>query len=547
MEKREKITVDARAQHRLYVLQHVDAGRINAAEAARILRLSVRQVRRLQAGYRSEGLAALVHGNRGRAPGHRTPPELRERLVKLATEEYAGVNRAHLAELLAEREGIELPVRSLRRILAEGGVKPVRRRRPPRHRSRRERMAREGLLLQVDGSRHDWLEGRGPLLTLIGGIDDATGTVTGATFRLQEDAAGYFELFSQTARAYGLPAAVYSDRHGIFIKDRGRPPTLAEQLSGKLSFTQVGRALDQLNIGWIGAHSAPAKGRIERLWGTWQDRLITELRLAGVTTLEGANALLATFLPRHNQRFAVPAREPQAAWRALPAGLLPEMVFCFHYPRRVANDATIGWAGEPLALPRRRDGRSWAGRSVTLQERLDGSLWVSHEGKLYALRPAPPAPDSFARATCRVAPTVSPISSWSASPGPTESRRRDAGPGSRHPTTLGAVNLTVAGDIFTGRLRGRIHWPPTAQTRAARARGISRRRRNVGSSLLRKRAMRSPTFPPPRTPLSTPCFRRGCQRGCHIGPTPADGAPNGSVSRVKCWRAEWDSNPRHED
>ncbi|MDQ3937571.1 MAG: helix-turn-helix domain-containing protein [Chloroflexota bacterium] len=183
--------MDARAQHRLYVLQHVAAGRINIDEAARILKLSVRQIRRLQAGYRAKGPAALVHGNSGRAPAHRTPHELRERLVRLASEEYAGINRAHLAELLAEREGIELPVRSLRRILAEAGVKPVRRRRPPRHRSRRERMAREGLLLQVDGSRHDWLEGRGPMLTLVGGIDDATGLVTGATFRLQEDAAGY--------------------------------------------------------------------------------------------------------------------------------------------------------------------------------------------------------------------------------------------------------------------------------------------------------------------------------------------------------------------
>ncbi|MDQ3937570.1 MAG: hypothetical protein M3253_02700 [Chloroflexota bacterium] len=108
-----------------------------------------------------------------------------------------------------------------------------------------------------------------------------------------------------------------------------------------------------------------------------------------MTTLEGANGLLAGFLARHNRRFAVPAREPEPAWRALPAGLLPAAVFCFHYPRRVANDATIGWMGEPLALPRRRDGRSWAGRSVILQERLDGSLWVSHGGESYAVRRAP--------------------------------------------------------------------------------------------------------------------------------------------------------------
>ncbi len=390
MEKRETITVDARAQQRLYVLEHLGAGRITADEAARVLQLSVRQVRRLLAGYRSEGLAGLVHGNRGRPPVHRTPTELRERLVGLARTRYAGVNRAHLAELLAEREGITIAERTLRRILDEAGVGPARRRRPPKHRSRRDRMPRAGLLLQVDGSRHDWLESRGPLLTLVGGIDDATSHVTGGTFRLAEDAAGYFTMLTQTAQRFGLPGALYSDRHGIFIVEKNRPPTLAEQLAGKQTFTQVGRALDELDIGWIPARSPQAKGRVERLWGTLQDRLISELRLAGAATLHDANAVLATYLPRHNERFGVPAADPVPAWRPLPDGLAVEAVFCFHYPRRVANDATISWPGGPLELPRRRDGRSWAGRSVILQERLDGSLWVGHAGDVYPLRAAPP-------------------------------------------------------------------------------------------------------------------------------------------------------------
>ena len=169
------------------------------------------------ATYRAEGAAGLAHGNRGRAPGHRTPEALRARLVELARTTYAGVNRAHLAELLAEREGITITERTLRRILDEAGLAPVYRRRRARHRSRRDRMAREGLLLQVDGSRHDWLESRGPLLTLVGGIDDATSRLTGATFREAADAAGYFIMLIQTARRYGLPGALYSDRHGIFV------------------------------------------------------------------------------------------------------------------------------------------------------------------------------------------------------------------------------------------------------------------------------------------------------------------------------------------
>jgi transposase len=392
METRETITVDARAQRRLYVLQHLDAGRLTADQAAGVLELSVRQVRRLLASYRAGGLAGLVHGNRGRAPTHRTPDELRERLVGLARTTYAGVNRAHLADLLAEREGLAIPERTLRRILDEEGVAKARGRRRARHRGRRERMAREGLLLQVDGSRHDWLEGRGPVLTLVGGIDDATSRVTGATFRLAEDAAGYFLMLTHTARRLGLPGALYSDRHGIFHRDRQRPPTLAEQLTGQRSLTQVGRALDELDIRWIGARSPQAKGRVERLWGTLQDRLISELRLAGAETLEQANVVLARYLPRHDRRFAVPAADPAPAWRAWPLTLPPEAVLCFHYPRRVANDATVGWAGGSLQLPRRRDGRSWAGRSVILQERLDGSLWVSHEAALYPVRPAPADP-----------------------------------------------------------------------------------------------------------------------------------------------------------
>lgn len=392
METRETITLDARAQHRLYVLNHVLTGGLTTEEAARVLQLSIRQVRRLRRRYRVDGSAGLVHGNRARVPAHRIDDELRGRVVALATTTYAGVNHTHLAELLAEREGLEIAERTLRRILAEAAVRPVRTRRPPRHRSRRERMPREGQLLQVDGSRHRWFGPDFPFTTLVAGIDDATGRVPGGTFRAQEDALGYFTTFAQTAERHGLPGAVYSDRHGIFSVGQNRAPTLAEQLAGTRSLTQVGRALDEAAIGWIGAHSAEAKGRVERLWGTFQDRLVAELRLAGITTIADANAFLPVFLERHNARFAVSAADPAPAWRPWPEGLSSEAVFCFHYPRRVARDATISWPGGGLALPRREDGRSWAGRTVILQERLDGSLWVSHEGLCVPVGPAPADP-----------------------------------------------------------------------------------------------------------------------------------------------------------
>jgi hypothetical protein len=256
-------------------------------------------------------------------------------------------------------------------------------------------MSQAGLLLQVDGSRHDWLEGRGPWLTLVGGIDDATGIVTGAIFRAQEDAAGYLEVLAQTALRHGLPVGLYSDRHGIFWKGPQTVPTLAEQFAGRRSTTQFGRALEAAAIAWIAARSPQAKGRIERLWGTLQGRLTSELRLASAASLEEANRVLAGYLPRHNARFAVPAREADLAWRPLdrPA----EAVFCFRHLRRLASDGTLTLAGRSLMVVGRPPGRAGP-RSVTVQERLDGSLWVELDGHTLALQPAPERP-TILRAT----------------------------------------------------------------------------------------------------------------------------------------------------
>lgn len=386
--ERETITLDARAQRRLYVLNHVLVGELTAHQAAAYLDLSVRQVRRLLAAYRAEGAASLVHANHGRQPANRLDEALRRRLVELATGPYAEVNRAHLADLLAEREALPVPARTLRRVLAEAGVPAVRRRRPRGAHARRDRMTQAGLLLQVDGSRHDWLEGRGPWLTLVGGIDDATGTVTGGTFREQEDAAGYFHVLIQTSQAHGLPLGLYSDRHGIFWKGPAIP-TLAEQFAGRQPRTQLGRALELAGIAWIAARSPQAKGRVERLWGTLQDRLVVELRLAGADSREAANAVLATYLPRHNARFGVPAANPEPAWRALPAGQPPEALFCFRHPRHLARDGTLTLRGQSLRLA--DPGPRLPGpRSIVVEEWLDGSLWAEVEDALCPVVPAPP-------------------------------------------------------------------------------------------------------------------------------------------------------------
>jgi len=379
------VVLDRHAQRRLELLNRLLEDAVSIDQVAAALELSVRHVRRLLAAYRKTGAAALVHGNTGRRPINRLGDGRRAQLVELARTRYAGFNRAHLADVLAEEEAIEVPARTLRRILAEADVPTTRTRRPAQRHRRRERMARAGALLQVDGSRHDWLEGRGPWLTLVGGIDDATGIVTGARFGAQEDAAGYFALLLATVGRHGLPLLVYSDRHGIFWRDRTRPPTLAEQLAGEHSLTHVGRALADAQIGWIAARSPQAKGRIERLWGTLQDRLVSELRLARADSLEAANAVLARYLPRHNRRFAVPPADDAPAWRAWSGPRPAEAVFCFRYERRVANDGTLSWSGERLALPSRHDGAAWAGARVLVQERIDGSLWAEHREQQYRL------------------------------------------------------------------------------------------------------------------------------------------------------------------
>ena len=338
--------MDARTQQRLIVLTHVLAGELDPAIAAQALELSKRQVHRLTERLRTEGAAGLVHGNRGRTPANRTNDDLRSQVVEAASGSLAGFNPVHMSECLAEAdEPIEVSARTVRRILVQAGLRPPRTRRRSQRHDRRERMAQAGMLLQTDGSTHDWLEDRGPRLTLVGGIDDATSAITGATFRAAEDAAGYFLMLTETVRTHGLPLALYTDRAGIFIKETNRPPTLAEQLAGRRSLTQVGRALAQAGIGWIGAGGPQAKGRVERLWGTLQDRLLSELRRAKVDSAEGANALLAWYLPRHNDRFGVPAAIETPAWRPWSSEVPPEAVFCFHYRRAIEADATVSWPG----------------------------------------------------------------------------------------------------------------------------------------------------------------------------------------------------------
>jgi transposase len=431
--ERETITMTARDQQRAYVLTRHIAGELDIGEAAALMGLSVRQSVRLRAAFLARGPAALVHGNRGRPSNRRTDEGLRSRVVELAQTRYEGANDCHLTELLAEREAITLSRVTVRRILRTAGIVTPRRRRPARHRRRRERMPQEGLLLQLDGSRHDWLEGRGPWLTLLGAVDDATGRITAATFRDQEDTAGYFEILRATIRRHGLPAALYHDHHGAF--EAHDPKPVAElRLADARTPTQLGRALAELGIGSIAAGSPQAKGRVERIWGTFQDRLVTELRLAAAADRESANRILARFLARYNRRFAVPAADPEPAWRPLTPEIELDAVLAFRYRRVVAHDHTVRIGGIVLDLPPGPGGRGYAGRRVEVSLRLDGRLVVSDAGRRLLIRRTALDPSRLrgleaAPAVLRVAgPSLRPVPPYR--PGPAHPWRR-ATPGSQ--------------------------------------------------------------------------------------------------------------------
>lgn len=367
-----EVTLHQHEQARLHVLTSVIAGEIGIGEAAALMDLSTRHARRLLAAYRKRGAEALAHGNRGRRPHNAVPADLTAEVARLAATRYDGANHSHLAELLDEREGIALSRSTVRRILTRAGIPSPRRRRPPLHRARRERMPREGMLLQVDGSHHAWLGERGPRFALLLAVDDATGAVVHALFRPAEDARGYFLLMERVVLSRGIPLALYSDRHAVFRAS-------ARRRGEHEASTQFARAMAELGVRQIFARSPQAKGRVERAAGTFQDRLVTELRLAGASTIAEAQAVLERFLPRVNERFAVAAREPGPAWRPLGPALDLDAILCFRHPRTVARDNTVKYRWRTLQLLPSAQRRSFAGARVEVLESPGGELAVRHQ------------------------------------------------------------------------------------------------------------------------------------------------------------------------
>jgi transposase len=369
--RQETFTLSQKELQRVEVISQCVQGNLACARAAELLDLTPRHIKRLKARYRQGRAAALAHASRGRPSHRRLPEAVREQIVSLARSTYLGFNDHHLSEKLVEIEGLSLSRETLRRLLRREGLGSPRQRRPPAHRQRRLRSAREGELIQLDGSPHDWLEGRGPTLTALGMQDDASGKILAAQFFSSETTQGYFHLLQSLLRRFGVPLAFYGDRSSVFVRNDNRW-SLEEQLAGTRQPTQFGRALEQLGITFIAAQSPQAKGRIERLWGVLQDRLTSELRLAGACDLHSANRVLRLFMADYNRRFARSPRDAARAWRSAPDDL--QRICCFTHQRIVSNDNVVQWQGRRLQIAPQPRRFSFAGAKVQIHQTLDGRV-----------------------------------------------------------------------------------------------------------------------------------------------------------------------------
>ena len=382
-------------QARIQVLNSVLEYQLPIAQAAELMGVSEHHTKRLLAAYRKSGAAALAHGNRGRRPHNAVPETAAAAVVKLASNGYVGTNHTHFTELLQEREGIDLSRPTVRRILVKAGIGSPRSRRSQQHRFRRRRMPQEGMLVQVDGSQHSWLEDRGPKLTLLIAVDDATGIVAQAVFRTTEDTRGYLVLLEGLVRQWGIPLALYSDRHAAFKYNARQKPVPVET-------TQFARVMRDLGIQQIFALSPQAKGRVERMLETFQDRLVTELRLAGASNIDQANLFLQEFLPRFNARFSVAAEQPETAYRLVPDELSLTETICLKDTRKVARDNTVKYQWRVLQLLPEAERPSYAGLRVEVLERADGELMLRYHGEAVDYQEGPPPSSALwgAASTC---------------------------------------------------------------------------------------------------------------------------------------------------
>jgi transposase len=372
MEMDGEVTLMAKELERLRVVIAVDAGEISRETAAMQLGISSRQLKRLLQRFRQDGPAGLRSRRRGQPSNRRLRTEVRQQALNRARTRYIGFGPTLLQEKLVVDDGLVLSVESVRQLLIEAGLWHARRRRREVH-PPRERRPRFGELIQVDGSLHDWFEGRAARCTLLAFIDDATGLITAARFAPTETTAGYFIVLGDHLRTYGRPISLYSDRHSIFrVNDRK-----GQEIDGE---TQLERALKALEIEGICAHSPQAKGRIERLFQTCQDRLVKEMRLRGIDSMEAANDYLPHFIAFFNERFVVEPSSPDDAHRpVLQSARTLELILAEQTTRTLSKNLTFKYRRQLYQVQADQRRRRLAGQRIAVCACSDGEIVVLNE------------------------------------------------------------------------------------------------------------------------------------------------------------------------
>jgi transposase len=382
--KKDILSMSQKERQRYHLLQMVIEGKTTLKEASRLMGVSYRHSKRLKKKLISEGARGLIHGNRGRPSPRALNSKLAELIIKLSHNKYTNFNDTHFTEKLEEAEGITVGRDTVRRLRRTNGIKPKRKRRAQKHHKRRPRSPQEGIMILWDGSPHRWFGKERPPCCLMAAIDDATGRLCEAFFITYECSFGYLKLLQGIVSTYGIPASIYQDRHSTLHRNDDNW-TLEEQLAGEQEPTQVGGALKSLGITPIFALTPQAKGRVERLFGVLQDRLIAEMELWNIKEIEEANIFLTElFIKDYNHRFAVRPETAEPAWRKVTRDVDSEKIISFRYQAVVGNDNTVRLGGMVIDIPEALGQRGYAKAKVEVRQLLDGSWRVYYKNKLIA-------------------------------------------------------------------------------------------------------------------------------------------------------------------
>lgn len=387
MEGKDIITMSQRELKRLHIIRKVLDKELKQIDAAKILRLCKRQVGRISSRVKEEGDTGIIHRSRGRPSHNITPKEKKDKIIKLYQGKYKGFGPLLAAEKLFEINKIRISDETLRNWLIEKGE--WRKRRKHRgHRHWRERKHHFGEMIQLDGSHHNWLEGRGAECVLMGYIDDATNTVF-ARFYSHEGTFPAMDSFKRYMHKYGIPHSVYLDKHTTY-KSTAKP-SVEDELNQRKPLSNFERAAKELGVEVIHANSPQAKGRVERLFETLQDRLIKEMRLKGIKTLKEANNLLAWYLPVFNKRFAIPAMEKGDLHRPLPKKIDLDKILCKKKDRALRNDFTVAHFKKLYQVLDHVNTKT-----VTVEERINGRMLITYKGKSLRYKPITQRPVAVA-------------------------------------------------------------------------------------------------------------------------------------------------------